>query len=74
MSKYENEFTRLNAAKTPKEIVAIRDEAEIARITPHVDGDAETETLAADIVRRANQRLTGQKGRRWVPLSALAKR
>ena len=74
MSKYETEFARLSAAKTPEEIIAIRDEAEIARIKAHLDGDTQTETLATDIVRRANKRLTGKKGRGWVPLSALAKR
>ena len=74
MSRYEAEFTRLSRAGTPEEIITIRDEAEIARIKAHLASDKQTEALAADIVRRANQRLTSQRRRGWVPLSALSKR
>jgi hypothetical protein len=74
MPIYETQFTRLRAAKTPEEIVAIRDEAESARIKAHLAGDKQTEALAADIVRRANERLAHRRGRGWLPLSALAKR
>ena len=74
MSRYETEFTRLSKAKTPEEITIVRDEAELARIKAHLAGDSQSEALAADIVRRANQRLSNQRGRGWIPLSALSKR
>ena len=82
MRYYEEIFTRLNKASTVDEVVAIRDEAEVARIKARLAGDLQTEALAADIVVRANQKSlsvdshhTESCGTRqrntWVPLHSL---
>ena len=82
MSYYEEIFTRLNKASTVDEVVAIRDEAEVARIKARLAGDLQTETLAADIVARANQKSLSfashhteshgtQQRNTWVPLHSL---
>jgi hypothetical protein len=82
MSYYEEIFTRLNKASTIDDVVAIRDQAEVARIKARLVGDSKTETLAADIATRANQKLLSfdgkhrgsrgrQRGKSWVPLHSL---
>ena len=82
MSYYDEIFTRLNKVDTVDQLVAIRDEAEVARIKARLASDLQTETLAADIVERANQkllafdwhhkRLSGrQRSKTWIPLHSL---
>ena len=82
MSYYEEIFTRLSRAATLDEVISIRDQAAVARIKARLAGDLQTETLAADIVSRANQKsLTldrhhkGARGRKmgssWLPLHSL---
>ena len=82
MSYYDEIFTRLNKANTVDEVVAIRDEAEVARIKARLASDLQTETLAADIVERAGRKLLefdghqeGMRGQRrsksWIPLHSL---
>jgi len=75
MGYYEEIFTRLNRAKTTEEITAIRDEAAAFQVRARVAGNDETAVLAADIVKRATEKLTRHKPQRarWVPLSALNK-
>ncbi len=75
MFDFETEFIRLSRTTGVEEIVEIRDNAEIERIRAQLSGDAESATLAADIVRRANERLATGKGQRcgWVPLHLLGK-
>ncbi len=75
MFDFETEFIRLSHATSVEEIVKIRDNAESKRIRARLSGDAESATLAADIVRRANERLATGKGQRrgWVPLHLLGK-
>jgi len=62
MSYYDEIFTRLNKANTVDEVVAIRDEAEVARIKARLASDLQTETLAADIVERASRKLLEFEG------------
>jgi hypothetical protein len=82
MSYYDEIFTRLNKANTVDEVVAIRDEAEVARIKARLANDLQTETLAADIVERASRKLLEfeghrkglrgqQRGKSWIPLHSL---
>lgn len=75
MFDFEAEFTRLNRATRVEEIVKIRDAAEVERIRARLSGDADNAALAADIVRRANERLIpGKRQRRgYVPLHVLGK-
>jgi hypothetical protein len=72
---FEAEFTRLGRATGADEILNIRDAAEVERMRARLSGDTNRATLAADIVRRANERLTSGKGQRrgWVPLHLLGK-
>jgi hypothetical protein len=84
MSYYDEIFTRLNKVNSIDEVVAIRDEAEVARIKARLASDLQTETLAADIVERACQKLLkfdgqhkglrGQRrGKSWIPLHSLGR-
>jgi hypothetical protein len=71
---FEYEFSRLNRAVSGDETIKIRD-GEIERMRARLSGDYDSATLAADIVRRANERLTPGKRPRpgWVPLHLLGK-
>ena len=82
MSYYDEIFTRLNKVSTVDEVVAIRDEAEVARIKARLASDLQTETLAGDIVERANQKLLKfdghhkglrdqRRSKSWIPLHSL---
>jgi hypothetical protein len=82
MSYYDEIFTRLNKVSTVDEVVAIRDEAEVARIKARLASDLQTETLAADIAERARQKLlkfdgqhkglrSQRRGKNWIPLHSL---